>query len=240
MRYMEAQGYQVGRVTLKYGWPPPRAPGSTVDEAGIKVLAERLDEQKPAEVKLLTKEIDKIFPRLNIDKEQTESADHSRHPKFCVVLSQGTANAQGGDVFVLLVDKDRNEAVLQAIQCKNYKAKPNKETIRQGWASVGVRMEIDSGHAELNPTEGSAGYSYAGLLALADVMTKVAGRSVCIGDRILALSTSMLGGGGVGGTFETFPLPNDESCRVWFREMLEPTISVLPPSTSTSHHFEAP
>jgi len=82
-------------------------------------------------------------------------------------------------------------------------------------------VEFTETSVNLEPDSGSAGYSFQGLDAFRKLPEKELGRQVKIGDRILAAS------------FRTpkestdFPIPQGSGMRVWFREMFEPTISVL-------------
>ena len=143
---------------------------------------------------------------------------------YCVVFSQGGATAQGGHVLALLVNTQTKKAKIDSIQCKYYKRKETPETCRNWWASLGVDLKAD-GSSNFHPESGSAGYYYAGLLAFRDLLLKrlgPLGLEIEIGTRILAASFP------TPPDFE-MPRPGDGDFRVWFREMFEPTISVIEP-----------
>ena len=131
---------------------------------------------------------------------------------YCIVFNQGTSNAQAGDLFVLKVNE--TEAKLDTIQCKNCKAAGDKE---KWWNSLGVAIDTE----DTQPVEGSAGYSYRGLEAFCKLVSRRLEMNVQIDSRILAVSFECP---------DTFQLPKNKKLRWWFREMFEPTISVLPPS----------
>jgi len=80
-------------------------------------------------------------------------------------------------------------------------------------------------NAEFQPETGKAGHSFAGLEAFRhhlQEMLKVNGVAVELGKRVLAVSFSAP-------SEAPFPIPRDKENRavVWFREMLEPTISTF-------------
>ena len=141
----------------------------------------------------------------------------------CLVFEQGTPNAQGADVLALLVRPEG--ASLMAIQCKHYVKSPGPKKIREEWwPSLGV--EFTEKTVNLEPSSGSAGYAFQGLDAFRRLLEKKLRSSVKLGDRMLAAS------------FPTpekstnFPIPQSHGIRVRFREMFEPTMSVLTLKTS--------
>ena len=195
MRYMEAQGYQPQRLTLKHAWPPMRSKGAI--SVAIEQLEETLASQRDAELKSLqdTWEIPKDGIR-------------------CLVFSQGTASAQRGDVFALLFDIENKMG-------EHYKTKPSSlEVCCNWWSSLGVSLSSE-GRYNLSPSTESAGYSYRGLQMFCKLLGDWLSFPVQLGKRTLALSFR---------AHNDFPVPDNENCRVWFREMLEPTISVLEPN----------
>jgi len=196
MRYMEAQGYLSRRHVLKHAWPP---------KGSEACLEKALQNQEKNEL------LDLEF---NVPASQ----------KLCLVFSQGTPTAQGGDVLALLVDFQEGRAELETIQCKHYQTMPPRSECCKWWESLGVALGTD-GSAILDPQDGSAGKSYRGLQAFRDLLTKRLNQSnrsleVSIGKRTLAVSLKTPASA-------EFPIPEDESCRVWFREMFEPTLSAM-------------
>ena len=137
---------------------------------------------------------------------------------YCIVFNQGTSNAQAGDLFVLKVNG--TEAKLDTIQCKNCKAAGDKE---KWWNSLGVAIDTE----DTQPVEGSAGYSYCGLEAFCKLASRRLEMDVQIDSRIMAVSSECP---------DTFQLPKSKKLRWWFREMLEPTISVLPPRSPSGEN----
>jgi len=138
--------------------------------------------------------------------------------KYCLVFAQGTPSAQGGDVMALIVCPEG--AKLISIQCKHFTKSPGAEGVRKWWDSLGV--DFREKKANWNPSEeSSAGYSLKGCRAFQKVLEDKLCRHVELGDRILACSfaTPTVG--------TDFPIPQEKEARVWFREMFEPTISVL-------------
>ena len=137
--------------------------------------------------------------------------------RYCIVFNQGDPNAQSGDLFVLKVDG--TEAKLDTIQCKNHKKHPlEKAEIASWWNSLGVAI----GTEDTEPVEEKAGYSYCGLEAFCKLASRRLKMDVQIDSRIMAVSYECPA---------TFQLPKDKKLRWWFREMLEPTISVITPDT---------
>lgn len=200
IRLMEVQGYSVEREDLNSVWPPKSSKrDENIKSGDIASLRKTLEEQKKTELKSFT------IRALE---------------KWAVVFCQGTDTAQGGDVLVLLVNPE--ECLLETTQCKNYKESQGA-TMFSWWWSLGVRHE-EGKKWNFEPTEGSAGYSFAGLEAFRDLLTKKLGREVKLGVRTMAVSFSMP-------PKAKFAYPVDNKARVWFREMFEPTISVFPPET---------
>merc|ERR1712232_1032547 len=114
----------------------------------------------------------------------------------------GTPTAQGGDVLLLRMDDDSAE--LECIQCKHLASPTTSESWR---SSLGVDLKKN----DTAPTEGSAGYSYAGLDAFRKLIESRINTNVKFGPRTLAYSFK------APQTAE-IALPNDEKTRVWFRE----------------------
>jgi hypothetical protein len=208
MRYMEAQGYLARRITLKHSWLPKRSQNEIAIEAlDALLLSQRKDELQ--------------------DLASSAFNEVPENRKLCLVFSQGTPTAQGGDVLALLMDFQNNHAELETIQCKHYVPPVSASECRHWWESLGVALQED-GSSDSEPKfdgNSSAGYSYTGLCAFRDLLQSRLqecneGMEISIGMRTLAVS------------FETptrfdFPMPKEEKCRVWFREMFEPTMSVL-------------
>ena len=162
------------------------------------------DQIKELREKLERQEADEVFERPDTGG------------KYCIVFSQGRPTAQGGDVLVLIVNEKL--AVLKSIQCKHYATFPGQAVVKTWWSSLGVL--VNGNTVDMKPTGGSAGYSYVGLDSFRRFLVKKLDRPVDLGDRILAVSFKAV---------ESFPMPTHRNMRVWFREMFEPTISVIPP-----------
>jgi len=217
MRLMQVEGFEAKRVTLKHAWPPQRHNGSLWKQ--IVNLPDKLDEQF-----------------------ETETRDLQRDPaidKSCLVFSQGTATAQGGDVLALVMEGKKGR--IDTIQCKNISKKTYAPAdVREKWwprLGVFVRKEIDFNlypqrgknktWSEESPEMANAHYSLVGLEKLAELCKERCSLDeVTIGHRIIATSLAM------NKITSNFPIPEDADLRVWFREMLEPTISVLVPNDS--------
>ena len=152
-------------------------------------------------------------------RKQAESFElMDKVEKYCLVFVQGTPSAQGGDIMALIVTPEG--AKLISIQCKHYTKSPGAAEVRKWWDSLGI--DFSEENANWNPDEEtSAGYSLKGLLAFRDVLKHKLGRGVELGDRIMACSFATPTGK------TDFPIPREKEARVWFREMFEPTISVL-------------
>lgn len=211
LRLMECEKFEtVKRLELKYAWPPKANEGDlTAKDIGAfrtRLSTDQSDELEEQEQELL---------------ELKGSVS-----SFGIVFSQGTASAQGGDVLVLRVrgvNQDWN-GELESIQCKHYKASTVKKS---WWDSLGV----DCARAALQPKKGKAGYSYAGLDEFRGLLAKRLKIKVVLGKRTMAVS---------------FPSPTNGSpaipadrngphkdVRIWYKEMLEPTMSTFDLSEAT-------
>lgn len=223
MRYMEAQGYQPLRFTLKEAWPPKRSKGDM--KSSIEALRTTLEKQHATEIR-------------NLNNQWGDGL--AKSGKWCLVFSQGTANAQGGDVLALLLDNDEKKAHVETIQCKHFKNKPGDTACREWWNSMGVELPT-GGTPNLRPDDdSSAAYSFLGLESFRSLLDKWLNDneiftrdssehsiSVKLGKRTLAMSFP---------TPSHFPIPDSDDCRVWFREMFEPTISVLRPKVAVEYN----
>jgi len=199
VRCMEAQGHLSRRHVLKHAWPPAKKSKVSLEDS--------LREQGKDELH---------------DLDSTVFTEVPESKKSCLVFSQGAPTAQRGDVLALLVDFQEGRAELETAQCKHHDKHPSAGKCRTWWESLGVALGAD-GSAVLDPKDGSAGKSCRGLQAFRDLLTKKLNQSigslvVVIGRRTLAVSHE---------TPADFPIPEDDSCCVWFREMFEPTLSVL-------------
>ena len=204
MRYMQAQGYNTTRVGLKYDWPPKKNESDDSDSHTLEKLRERLAKQD--------EDLDGVVGVGGTDK-------------LCVLFSQGTPTAQGGDILALVIDGD--EGRIEPIQCKQYQKRPSSNEMMKWWESVGVQVSNDGNDgndgtfsADCEPNGGSAGYSFVGLDGFRALCEDKTRKRVSIGKRTLAVSFGMEAAG------DEFPIPRGDSTRVWFREMLEPTISL--------------
>jgi hypothetical protein len=214
LRSKEVQGFTTKRHILRHGWPPASVTAAAkIDEATIAILRETLSAQAEKE-----EEEGKLKRCL------TDLGD-----KACVVFSQGTATAQGGDVLALVVSNGKYR--VDSIQCKNVASSPGPVAVRKWWQSLGIEMK-ENNEYDLKPTTGSAGYSYAGLKSFCELLSKQLGRiPVHIGQRVIATSFKVP-------PRAVFPIPTEKdgtpivNVRVWFGEMLEPTISVLSVNTA--------
>ncbi len=192
MRYMQVQGYETKRITLKNAWPP-----------AMKDTAE-------------------LLRVLNTQKGEEEFELEKDVKKICYVFSQGTPTAQGGDVLALLIHADGLSELI-AIQCKHVAESPGQQGVRKWWNSLGIQLD-EGQDANWNLNEGSAHHPLLGLSSFRDLLAEklgVASSDVEIGDRIIAASFS------TPSAASDFPVPSDPRARVWFREMLEPTISIF-------------
>jgi hypothetical protein len=208
LRLMEVQGFTTKRHILRHGWPPAWSgiDNATIDEAEITKLRDKLLKQAEEE-------------KGNLKRCLTDLGD-----KACVVFSQGTATAQGGDVLALVVSNGTYR--VDSIQCKNYASLPVPAKLQLWWLSLGINMN-ENNEWDLEPTAGSAGYSYAGLKFFCELLgNQLGGIPVDIGQRVIATSLKVP-------PRAKFPIPTEKdgtpivNVSVWFREMLEPTISVL-------------
>ena len=137
--------------------------------------------------------------------------------KYCLIFSQGTPTAQGGNVMALTVEGDKGELV--TIQCKHYAKEPG--ALSSWWSTLGI--DCTSGEkANFEPDTGKAGYSHAGLEHFRELLQTKVVPDVKIGERILAVSFPAPPEAGF-----AVPQNDDNSATVWFREMLEPTISTF-------------
>ena len=201
-RLMEIHGYRSRRVTLRYAWPPvSNKHDDNITATVIADLKEKLAKQSAMEL-----------PNLSVGQEDGRE---------CIVFSQGTASAQGGDVLALLFDNKNKTGELVKIQCKHHRTMASAEKIKSWWASLGISFQ----NSDFSPKVGKAGYSYTGLEALRSLLeTRLQQQhpsaKISLGDRIMACSFR------VPPTAE-FPIPEYKHARVWFREMLEPTISTF-------------
>jgi hypothetical protein len=147
MRYKQLLGYSTHRYFLMHGWPTKRNKNGTLQQ-----LEFILEAQAPSEENSLRSFLSGIFNE--IPKTKT---------KHCIIFSQGTPTAQGGDVLVLNIDFDTKTANLETIQCKHNKFLPSKKTCLQWWNSLGVILE-ENGCVNLSPEgDSSATCSYEGL-----------------------------------------------------------------------------
>ena len=189
MRRKQIEGYAVRRLTLHHAWPPKaNKENITVDD--MTELKDKLKKQAPIDCR----------------------------GKYCLIFSQGTPTAQGGNVMALTVEGDKGELV--TIQCKHY-AKESGD-ISSWWSTLGI--DCTSGEkANFEPDTGKAGYSYAGLEHFRVLLRTKVVPDVKIGERILAVSFRAP-------PKAPFAVPrsdDDNSATVWFREMLEPSISTF-------------
>jgi hypothetical protein len=221
MRYKQLLGYATHRYCFIHAWPPKRNKNGILEQ-----LESTLEAQAPSEKDSLLSFFGGIWNK----EDQHELGKH------CIIFSQGTPTAQGGDVLALNVDFDTKTANLETIQCKHYKSLPSSKTWLHWWKSLGVALE-ENGSANLAPKGAgcSAAYSYEGLLRCCDLLQKVleeiplsAALHINIGTRILAVSAR------APGNLKNIVIPQSPQTQVWFREMFEPTISVLPPRHALS------
>ena len=134
--------------------------------------------------------------------------------KVCVVFSQGTPTAQGADILALVRNGD--VAFLDAIQCKHRESIDAKQVFGW-WDSLGISTDVDS--RKVAKTD-NAEYSWKGLQGFRRLLSKRLGIPVSFGKRIMAVSTKTP-------PRAKFPVPPGKNNYVWFREMLEPTISAV-------------
>jgi hypothetical protein len=197
MRLMQVQGYEVKRVILSHAWPPK---------------ANKNDEKIDASY------INSVRNGILLEQKKTELMDFCmpQSQKACVIFSQGTPTAQGGDVLVLLkYDKSYH---LEVIQCKHRKNKDEGTKTTLWWNSLGITCQNNEWN--FTPDKGNAGYSYAGMVAFMKLLEERLDVKVKLGKRTMAVSFPMP-------KRAKFPKPQGNCARVWFREMFEPTISTF-------------
>ena len=241
MRYQQVQGYRTRHVVLQHAWPPKNNK-NPVDKGVLDNLAKMLEEQMNTELvdepaieaikDVLQGKPDPDLATENPPKRRRFNNEIGKEHLYCVVFDQGTPSAQGGDVLALLVNTATKTATLVRIRCKHYKKEKN-DKIREWWNSLGVALAKD-GTAEFEPKGGSAGYSFKGLQKFAELLSNRLSKGaekknrieVQVGTRILAVSF------GTPKKKCDMPMPknNLEKFRVWFREMMEPTISAVQPN----------
>ena len=144
---------------------------------------------------------------------------------FYLVMRQKVSTAQGPDIIVLR-EKD-GTIFLDLFQCKHLQKMPdmNWEKFTKCFWSLGVtfgkgkRKEIN-----VEPTSGSAGYSYLGIKVLAEKLHKRLSAPVEIGDRILVFSKEW---DDEKSDADFLKQAIKKGVMVWTKEMLEPTISAL-------------
>ena len=105
-RLMDVQDYLVADLTLQHGWPYQNQNGEYNKTSIIAELKKNLRKQAVEERAGVEKLLNKM----------------KRSERFCVVFYQGDVRAQGWDVSVLYVTRNRNgslNARLDPIQCKN-------------------------------------------------------------------------------------------------------------------------
>lgn len=193
-RLFQVQGYTPIRRHLKFAWPPASAKkDNEIGEDEINDLKSKIEKQRG-----------------------TELADIFEDPvcevgNGCIILQQGTATAQGADVFALYWTDDK--ACLECFQCKH---KTYVEAVlKSAWSSLG----ISSAGSQVSRT-GSTGYSLTGLNGLVDVLGDRLNKEVRLTKRIVAFSSKTPPRAQV-------KVATTDGAGVWFREMLEPTISTI-------------
>jgi len=173
---------------------------------------------------ILTNDIQKLKDDLKL--QVTDELQELLFPVF----SQGRPTAQGGDILVLIAEEGKY--VLEAIQCKHYKKSPGGTVMASWWQSLGIEYDNNPKESNASPTEGKAGYSYAGLMAFCNLLqskVKNPDHRVELGRRILALSFPMP-------PKASISVPALDCATVWFREMLEPTISTFSLQEGSDDH----
>ena len=212
MRLMQIRGYNPTRAKLKHAWPPAMSTQKKLENFTSEDFAQKIEDVKVSLSLQSEDELDGVGSYLELNKD-----------KGCLVLLQGTTTAQGADVFVVYWAEDT--VFVYAIQCKNF-AKYGKTFIDKGWRSLGIAVTEGDSPDIFDPEDGSAGYSYAGLDAFCNmVKCKLGKGSMVLEKRILATSVKAPPKAKV-----PVPLPeSDTGCaaELWFREMFEPTISVV-------------
>ena len=203
LRLMEIQGYVTKRFTLRHAWPP-KASSKEITEETIQKLKHTLQDNAKSELEGL------VLP----DSK-----------KWCIVFAQGTPSAQGGDVVTAVRNDDVVE--IDPIQCKHYRDIPGKSKTNLWWSSIGIQYNDEKNSWNAQPESGKAYYSYVGLEAFKKLLEGKISSSqtkekitVRLGKRIMAMSNPIP-------RSQEFPMPDLQCARVWFREMLEPTISTF-------------
>lgn len=205
-RHMMTKGYKVFKHKLKFAWPPKKTGHSKYTPVLITKLRETLESQKEHEQKNLEKWLQRM------DANAGDGGLFHERSKVCVIFSQGTLTAQGGDVLVLCWDGESMKLI--SIQCKH--VSKWEEKINKAWLSLGVPIKGFVGKAR---------YSDTGLLELCSTIQKsFKGREVSVGKRVLALSLPA-------NELEKLVIPTEDAdgkqVEVWPKEWFEPTISVM-------------
>jgi hypothetical protein len=210
-RSMEVQGFTTKRHILSHRWPPKSDKSDKkIDAAAISELRDKL-----------------LLQEGKLKLGLTDLGD-----KACVVF-QRKAPALGGHILALVLSN--NKYRVDCIQCKNFVSSPGPADVLKLWRSLGIEMN-ENNEWDLEPTTGAAGYSYASLKVFCELLgNQLGGIPVDIGQRVIATSLKVP-------PMAEFPIPTGKdgtpivNVSVWFREMLEPTISVL----SVSDELEVP
>jgi len=216
-----------GRFSRSYNlveaWPPPSTRSNEYLMTEGDVLAEIENEMfrsKPSNANAPCGDIRAIQTLL-------EGRD-----AYTLVLRQTVADAQGADVLLLTKAEGSQSATLDLFRCK-----PMQWYEEALW-SIGVQLR-DAPRAPTNglagysvshqPTTGLAGYSYLGTLKLAEALQDILRCEVTIRHRCLVVAPRWA------------DLPHDyhrnialikkSEVQLWTREMMEPTISAILPTS---------
>ena len=199
MRLFEVQGYATETHELENGWPRSRRKNEEMREEDLKKELSELALKEP-------------FFSQNEVKNNT-----------CFVVSQGVPNAQGPDLFVVLVDKEWNVTIL-AIQCKHY---ARLHSNLNDWClSLGIGNTESSNKETKQKKEISKQWSAVAVQSFQTEVETLVTRNENAEPpksietkRILAVSNSFT-------EVNNFAMPKGLDS-IWFKEHLEPTISAL-------------
>jgi hypothetical protein len=147
-------------------------------------------------------------------------------------MRQSVSNAQGADVMVL--SKRMNENLfLDLYQAKHYTRLPgaDSQSVQAAFASLGVSYKTHTTLFDTTPKVGTAAYSYLGTQKLVHQLSETFGKKVEIRNRVVVFSSPKKAFRQAD-SWQSFPWENarKKNVWIWWREMLEPTISALSPS----------
>jgi hypothetical protein len=207
MRYMEVQGYQTKRVALKDAWPRKRTRGDF--EKVIIKLNTYLKEQKKAE----------------LDDLKVAFHDLPTSTKTCFVFFPGDANCPrwGCSCFVGRSPRKDSKGGNHPMQALSSATELRRLSSLVGFLGGRLGLLLERG------SQSSERPRWVFVQSLKFFCSEVCECALKDVDKDFKVSTGFRTMTVSFATPSTFPMPESKECRVWFREMFEPTISVLQP-----------